>query len=61
MRITLRQLMYSMGFLLVWYMYKIGDIGKDSTRYGRGCPRGVMVKAIDYRIVVSEIVIQSLY
>ena len=26
-----------------------------------GCPRGVMVKAMDYGIVVSEFVPQSLY
>ena len=26
-----------------------------------GCPRGVMVKAMDSRIVVSEFVLQSLY
>ena len=27
----------------------------------RGCPRGVMVKAMDCRIVVSQFVIQSRY
>ena len=27
----------------------------------RGCPRGVMVKAMDCRIVVSEFVLQSCY
>ena len=26
-----------------------------------GCPRGVMVKAMDYRIIVSEFVLQSGY
>ena len=26
-----------------------------------GCPRGVMVKAMDYRIVVREFVLQSRY
>ena len=27
----------------------------------RGCPRGVMVQAMDFRIVVSEFVLQSRY
>ena len=27
----------------------------------RGCPRGVMVKAMDYALVVSEFVLQSRY
>ena len=27
----------------------------------RGCPRGVMVKAMDYGIAVSEFVLQSRY
>ena len=26
-----------------------------------GCPRGIMVKAMDCRIIVSEFVLQSLY
>ena len=30
-------------------------------RYRRGCPRGVMVKAMDCGIVVSEFVLQSRY
>ena len=29
--------------------------------YQRGCPRGVMVKAMDCRIVVREFVLQSRY
>ena len=29
--------------------------------YLRGCPRGVMVKAMDYGIVVREFVLQSHY
>ena len=32
-----------------------------SLRYIRGCPRGVMVKAMDCGIVVREFVLQSRY
>ena len=30
-------------------------------RNDKGCPRGVMVKAMDYGIVLSEFVLQSRY
>ena len=33
----------------------------DLKRSGRGCPRSVMVKAMDCGIVVSEFVLQSRY
>ena len=33
----------------------------DSLHSHRGCPRGVMVKAMDYGIVVREFVLQSRY
>ena len=36
-----------------WYVYKL--------RKCRGCPRGVMVKAMDFGIVVREFVLQSRY
>ena len=32
-----------------------------SSNLGRGCPRGVMVKAMDCGIVVREFVLQSCY
>ena len=41
-------------FLFVWYKPKEIDIYIVG-----GCPRGVMVKAMDCRIVVSEFVLQS--
>ena len=33
----------------------------DNIKFNRECPRGVMVKAMDYGIVVSEFVLQSRY
>ena len=33
----------------------------ESFRLSRGCPRGVMVKAMDCGIVVSEFELQSCY
>ena len=35
--------------------------GMDPSLNPRGCPRGVMVKAMDCGIVVSEFVLQSRY
>ena len=34
---------------------------KSNTKFEGGCPRGVMVKAMDSGIVVSEFVLQSCY
>ena len=36
-------------------------LSTHENRFVRGCPRGVMVKAMDYGIVVSEFVLQSRY
>ena len=43
--------------------YDISKHTNNVTTYHthRGCPRGVMVKAMDYGIVVSEFVLQSRY
>ena len=41
-------------------IYSCIDVSTCTFIY-RGCPRGVMVKAMDCRIVVREFVLQSLY
>ena len=40
---------------------KIKLFRKNYTKKKRGCPHGVMVKAMDCGIVVSEFVLQSRY
>ena len=42
------------------YIYTCWNI-KQHSIYPRGCPHGVMVKAMDYRIIVREFVLQSHY
>ena len=39
----------------------IGELGTILKCFKRGCPRGIMVKAMDCEIVVSEFVLQSHY
>ena len=39
----------------------IKELTKDSTYNSMGCPRGVMVKAMNCGIVVREFVLQSRY
>ena len=50
-----------MGELIWWSVYIFLIYLMTFTLYERGCPRGVMVKAMDCGIVVSEIVLQSRY
>ena len=54
------------NILLIWHIRKISyrcatSDSLTSTALDRGCPHGVMVKALDCRIVVCEFVLQSRY
>ena len=46
-----------------WYATKQNEVKANQTKpiHFRGCSRGVMVKAMDCGIVVSEFVLQSRY
>ena len=44
--------MYVCMYVCITFMYTLTDTG---------CPRGVLVKAMDCRIVVSEFLLQSRY
>ena len=46
------------NLLLIWFGYIMEHINPWGLG---GCPSGVMVKAMDYEIVVSEFVLQSRY
>ena len=47
-------------FLVSLYFFILINLS-EHTETDRGCPRGVMVKAMDCGIVVSELVLQSRY
>ena len=51
------------SYLLIFLKSQLtmNDILQKSFFGGRGCPRGVMVKVMDWGIVVSEFVLQSRY
>ena len=49
-----------MNLSVIYNLKQLLSLNKDFYTY-LGCQRGVMVKAMDYRIVVSEFVFQSRY
>ena len=54
-------LMWKREIIIIWlYIVMLLNIS-ILFKYFRGCPRGVMVNAMDYRIIVSEFVLQSHY
>ena len=51
-----------MKYLKIFSLYNVSlKLMKNYFRPGAGGPHGVMVKAMDYGIIVSEFVLQSRY
>ena len=62
MRLTCDSVL-SISFRLIFHDFVVRKISADfyAKKNWAGCPHGVMVKAMDCRIVVSEFVAQSRY